>query len=396
MKGAIVGLKILILIIGAAVFFNSCSTINQTEREGNAVFSSSDTKNTARVVYGSLSGVLDPNTVKSLDSIMSYLATKRVVYIGETHDRFEHHLNQLEIIRRLHAIHPNIAIGMEYFQQPFQQYLDNYVSGSITEKELLKSTEYYTRWRFDYRLYRPILAYAREHKIPIIALNVAREISSKVGESGLDSLTEEERAGIPFEIDRSDDDYRQRLAKVFEMHPALNFDYFYEAQLLWDESMAERAAAYLHENPEHRLIVLAGSGHLAYGSGIPNRLHRRIEHESAIVLNGLESGIDRQVADFLLLPEPVALPPQGLLGVYMSETPEGVTINAFSESSAAKDEGMKKGDQILSLDGVPVRSSADVKLSLLDKFPGDHVQIDIRRTNEQNEDLKLMIEVGLR
>lgn len=396
MKGTIVVEKIPILVVGAIILLNSCSTVSQPERKESPAFARPDTQDLSRLVNGSLSGVLDPKNVTSLDAIMPYLASKQVVYIGETHDRFAHHLNQLEIIRRLREIHPNLAIGMEYFQQPFQQYLDDYISGSINEKELLKATEYYTRWRFDYRLYRPILSYARENKIPIIALNVPREISAKVGESGLGSLSEQERAHTPSEIDRSDIDYRLRLKKIFEKHPALNFDHFYEAQLLWDEGMAERAATYLRENPEHRLVVLAGSGHLAYGSGIPNRVMRRIEHESAIVLNGIDSGINPQVADFLLLPEPMELPPQGLLGIYMSETPEGVTIDAFAESSAAKDEGIKKGDQIVSLDGEPVTSSADIKLALLDKLPGDRVQIDIRRKNAQNEDQKFMIEVGLR
>jgi uncharacterized iron-regulated protein len=395
-KGAIVVFKILILAIGAAMLSYSCSAVNQAEREDSVVSAQPHKGFSRETGIGSMPVVLDPKSVASLESIIPRLADKRVVYVGETHDRFEHHLNQLEIIRRLHEVHPNLAVGMEYFQQPFQQFLDDYISGSITEKEFLKSTEYYSRWRFDYRLYRPILSYAREHRIPIIALNISKEITSKVGKSGLESLTVEERARIPREIDRSDSDYRRRLSEVLEMHPTLNFDNFFEAQLLWDEGMAERAANYLKENPENRLILLAGSGHLAYGSGIPKRLSRRIEHDSAIVLNGIDFGVAPDVADYILIPEPVELPPQGLLGVYMSETPEGVTVNAFSEISAAKDDGMKKGDQILSLDGEPVSTSADVKLALLDKLPGDQVQIDIRRKNARDEGIELMIEVGLR
>jgi len=39
--------------------------------------------------------------------------------------------------------------------------------------------------------------------------------------------------------------------------------------------MAERAADYLQRNPKRRMVVLAGSGHLMYGQGIPKRLLRR-------------------------------------------------------------------------------------------------------------------------
>ena len=201
--------------------------------------------------------VLDPQSVSGLETIIASLASKRVVFIGETHDRFDHHLNQLEIIHRLHEIHPDMAIGMEYFQQPFQDYLDQYIAGELSEKQLLRATEYYDRWRFDYRLYRPILRYARERRIPIVALNLPREITSKVAHSGLTSLTAEEREHIPAEIDRSDSDYRQRLQQIHKRHPELDFEHFLEAQLLWDEGMAERAADYLRDHPGgYRIDVL--------------------------------------------------------------------------------------------------------------------------------------------
>ena len=78
--------------------------------------------------------VLDLNALPGLDSIIPRLARKRVVFIGEAHDRYDHHLNQLAIIRRLHARHPDLAIGMEFFQQPFQQALDDYIAGELDER----------------------------------------------------------------------------------------------------------------------------------------------------------------------------------------------------------------------------------------------------------------------
>jgi uncharacterized iron-regulated protein len=101
--------------------------------------------------------VLDLGAMPDLEGIIPRLADKRVVFIGESHNRFDHHLTQLAIIRRLHAIHPRLAIGMEAFQQPFQGILDDYIEGRLSEEEMLRGTEYYTRWRFDYRLYAPIL-----------------------------------------------------------------------------------------------------------------------------------------------------------------------------------------------------------------------------------------------
>ena len=72
---------------------------------------------------------IDLDATLSLDRFITQLATKRVVFVGETHYRYDHHLKQLEIIRRLHQMDPNLAIGVEYFQQPFQPQLDDYITG---------------------------------------------------------------------------------------------------------------------------------------------------------------------------------------------------------------------------------------------------------------------------
>ena len=46
-----------------------------------------------------------------LDKFAAQLATKQVVFVGEEHTRYDHHLNQLEIIKRLHELDPNVAIA---------------------------------------------------------------------------------------------------------------------------------------------------------------------------------------------------------------------------------------------------------------------------------------------
>lgn len=335
------------------------------------------------------------SAVTTLEEIIPMLANKRVVYIGETHDRFEDHLSQLEIIRQVHKFHPDLAIGMEYFQQAFQKYLDEYIAGNLTEKEFLKATEYYDRWKYDYRLYRPILRYARSHRIPLVALNIPQEIASKVSRSGLASLTSIESRYIPAEMGPADTRYRKRLKQVWEQHPNLDFEHFVEAQLLWDEGMAERAVSYLRDHPDTHLVVLAGSGHLAYGSGIPQRLNRRLKVDSAIVLNGTEAGLDPRVADYILLPERIDLPPTGLLGIYMTDMPQGVTVEAFADKSSAEAQGMRKGDRILSLDGISIHAAADVKIALLDKHPGDSVELGVRRNNGSDKGRQLLFRVNL-
>ena len=83
---------------------------------------------------------VDLDTTLSPDRLAAQVATKRVVFVGETHDRYDHHLKQFEVIRQLHQLDSNLAIGVEYFQQPFQPQVDDYIAGRTTEKEFLRST----------------------------------------------------------------------------------------------------------------------------------------------------------------------------------------------------------------------------------------------------------------
>ncbi len=325
--------------------------------------------------------VLDLRDLPTLDSIIPELAEDRVIYVGEAHTTYGHHLSQLDIIRRLHEIDSNIAIGLEFFQQPFQQYLDDYIAGTLDEKEMLRKTEYYIRWAYDYRHYKPILDYAKEQGIPLIALNLPKEITRKVGAEGMDALTDEERSTIPKEIDDSNALYKKRIKAVFYQHPhgkERSFEKFMQVQLLWDEGMAEQAAKYLLKYPERRMVVLAGIGHLADGTGIPQRLNRRIPVKSSIVLPANAVNVSPGVADFLLYPEDAELPPTGRLGILLADNKKAV-VGGVLPGSPAEQAGLKKDDLILSLNGVATEALADFRIFLLDKKPGDELDVVVRR-----------------
>ncbi len=342
---------------------------------------------------------VDLHTLPDLAAILPRLAEDRVVFVGERHTNYSDHLNQLAIIRGLHERRADLAIGMEYFQQPFQQHLDAYIAGTLSETELLAKTQYFTRWGYDFRLYQPILRFARERSIPLVALNLRSEIVQKVGQSGLSSLTEQERSEIPQQLDRSNPAYREFLQSVFQEHPhgkSTRFENFYEAQLLWDEGMAARAARYLEEHPARALVVLAGTGHVQYGFGIPDRLRRRSQVSRAILVNGLGESFGPNVADFVLLSDEVRLPPAGTLGIVLEPGKDGLRIASFAKESAAQAAGLEPGDRILSLGGEPVKDLADVKLLMWNKRPGERIEVGIRRGTWLFGQSEMTFEVVLR
>ncbi len=325
---------------------------------------------------------LDLRSLSEIEAILPALARKQVVFVGESHDRFKHHLVQLEIIKGLHAVHPDLVIGMEQFQQPFQSHLDSYVAGATSERQMLRRTEYMERWRFDYRLYRPILEFARDRRIPVLALNVPMELTEEVSRHGIAGLSEADKTKIPRDIDRSDAAYRARLKEVFERHPereGRDFERFVEVQLVWDEGMAERAADYLRVHSGRHMVVLAGSGHVAYGSGIPQGLKRRLAVDYAIVLNADGWALAPEVADFAVMAPERELSPAGKLGILMEGTDDGVIVNGFAPKSAAEAAGIERGDRVVALSGEAVHTPADLRIALLDKRPGDKVEATVRR-----------------
>jgi uncharacterized iron-regulated protein len=341
--------------------------------------------------------MLDLSTVRNLDTIMPKLLEKRVIYVGETHDRLDHHLNQLEIIRRAYEDSPKLAIGMEFFQQPFQPALDDYIAGRSDEKEFLRKSEYFQRWRIDYRNYRPILQFAREKKIPVLALDITEEVRKKVVRNQMDQLSEAEKAQLPDEIDRSSAGYREMLQSIFDIHPeSAQFDRFLEAQLTRDEAMAQTAAAWLKKNPDSRMVVLAGGGHIVYGYGIPGRVARRVGAPGAIVLNDSLREYEPGVADYLLLPSPLRLPKEARLGVILDTSQAGqLSVTSFAQGSPAKQAGLEAGDRILSVDNQMVAEMADLKIALLDKNPGDKVPVRVQRRGWFGSEKELGFEVVL-
>jgi len=323
---------------------------------------------------------IDLNATLALEKLASQLATKRVLFVGEIHDRYDHHLNQLQIIRLLEEHDPNLAIGVEYFQQPFQPAVDDYIAGKTSEQEFLRATDYFNNWRYDYRLYAPIFRYAREKHIPVRALNVPNELPSAVARVGIAGLSEKQRAYLPREREPADEAYRARLRSAFQAHgPSTpgDFEHFVEAQLVWDEGMAESAAAYLEANPGRRMVILAGSGHVVFGSGIPKRLERRTHATDAIILSSGES-IEPRMADYLLLSEKRPLPSAGALGASLEEKNAECRVRSLSPAGGAEKAGIKKGDVLLAIDGQPVKTLADVRLAIWNKNPGERVQVRVR------------------
>ncbi|MCG6965230.1 MAG: ChaN family lipoprotein [Chromatiaceae bacterium] len=318
----------------------------------------------------------------TLPQLMRKLAAERLIYVGETHTALADHQLQLEVLRGMAERPAGLALGVEWFQKRFQPVLDDYLAGRIDEAEMLRRTEYYERWRFDYRLYRPIVRFAKEHAIPIVALNASRELTSEIRRVGINDLPAELREELPDSYDLGDKDYEELLREMFDLHPSGDgqFQRFHEVQLTWDESMAQAVSEYLNSDPQHRMLVLAGRGHIAGRYGIPNRVARRTGVPGKTIASFNPSGGKFNTAEYLVLANEQSLPSAGLMQVMLDERDAGVFISGFSNGSPAEAAGAKKGDLIRSINGTAVEHFADVKIALIDQPPGAEIELDLQRS----------------
>jgi uncharacterized iron-regulated protein len=225
----------------------------------------------------------------------------RAICLGEQHDSPQHHYAQRRAIeelgRRSRDSRRPLAVGLEMFQTPYQAALAGFVSGSLPEAEFLTQSDYRERWGFDFALYRPLLEVARQYGLSVLALNAPRELTRKIGRSGLGSLDESERKQLP-ELDLHNEDHHGYFTQAMAGHPmppgGPKPDDMYAVQVVWDETMAENAARWLTEQgPAAQIIVLAGSGH-CHESAIPGRIARRLKTPVLSVSAVLES----QLAEF--------------------------------------------------------------------------------------------------
>jgi uncharacterized iron-regulated protein len=202
-------------------------------------------------------------------SMMDDVANARAIFIGEVHDNRSHHQMQLEIIRALNDRKARIAIGLEMFQTDSQQALDDWAAGKTGEEEF--KAIYAPNWSFGWELYRDIFLFARDNRIPMVALNIPKQIVSKVAKQGFASLSDKERNNLPPGITcELKSTYTRLLEMAFGQvfkHVAKqsNFTNFCEAQTLRNSGMAWNLEHYRQKNPDRTVVVIAGIWHAVKG-----------------------------------------------------------------------------------------------------------------------------------
>ena len=207
---------------------------------------------------------------------------------------------QLDWIRYLSEQKVPFAIGLEMFEPGSQKALDDWTQGKTSEADF--KSIYVKNWSLDWNLYRDIFLFARDNKIPMLGLNVPKEIVMKVSRKGFASLTPEEKSvlpqGVSADLNNPHTPFLEKTFKEVFLRNAPSqrvFTFFCEAQSLRNSGMAYGIAQFRKANPRSKVVALAGVWH-SVKNAIPDQLKRMDQKQVTSVIIPEIAELNRRTA----------------------------------------------------------------------------------------------------
>jgi uncharacterized iron-regulated protein len=163
-----------------------------------------------------------------------------VVLFGELHNNPIAHWLQLELTMALHKQRESgLVLGMEMFEADDQMKIDEYFAGLMAERNFRQDARFWNNYNTDIR---PLVEFARENKLRLVATNIPRRYAALVnreGFEGLEKLSEEALrfvAPLPIAYDAELPGYKAMLQMTgMPAHANQNFP---KAQAVKDATMA--------------------------------------------------------------------------------------------------------------------------------------------------------------
>lgn len=193
------------------------------------------------------------------EKMLKACAKADVVFFGESHNSPIAHWLQLELTKDLHEkSEGNITLGAEMYESDGQLILDEYFNGTITQKSFEKEMRLWPNYKTDYK---PVLEFAKEKGVKMIATNIPRRYANLVYRKGLvalDSLSDEAKkliAPLPITVNMELKAYSDLLQMGMGGHGGSS-ENFPHSQAVKDATMGY----FIHKNLEDGKIFIHYNG----------------------------------------------------------------------------------------------------------------------------------------
>jgi uncharacterized iron-regulated protein len=323
--------------------------------------------------YRIFTGAGQPAT---MDDIVQAMGANQVVFVGETHDDPTAHMLELELLKTATEAYAGpaqavgdgatgthdgqaksdegrpLALSLEFFERDVQLPLDEYLAGLISESSFLEATRPWERYRTDYR---PLVEFAKEHELPVIAANAPRRYVTMVARHGRESLNQLSPQALsylpPLPYGKASKAYRDQwiatISAVMEQegmkcgvpvaHAAAppgshaQMGNQLDSQVLWDATMANSIYRYLSAHPDALVLHMVGGFHVERNTGIPEQLRAYMPDVRSMIVSL------RPVGDVDTF-EPA---PSGQWGDFVIQTDSTHTMESIECRQFRTERGMK-------------------------------------------------------
>ena len=229
-----------------------------------------------------------------------------LIFFGEIHNSAIAHWLQHELVKDLSADTLRTThIGMEMFEADQQLLIDEYFGGQIVQSSFENEARLWDNYQTDYK---PVVEFARENGLRLVATNIPRRYATSVYRQGpdvlesLSSYSKQWIAPLPVEVDRELPGYKN-IAQAAHGHGGDNLVY---AQAVKDATMAHFIL--LNMGAGDRMIHLNGSYHSNNREGIVWYINDAVSGYEILTINTIVTDdpkdIDRdhlQAADVTLV-----------------------------------------------------------------------------------------------
>ena len=214
--------------------------------------------------------------VITIDKIIADCAGIDVLFFGEEHNDSACHYLEKTICELLEKKYPGkVALSLEMFETDNQFALTDYLNGFIPEDRFTKDVRLWN----NYKDYRPMIEYAKQNHLSVIAANPPRRYVSMVTRRGmrsLDSLSKDSKQFLPpLPYDTLSGRYREKFMEIMKGSPGSASANIYYSQNLWDAGMAYSIYKFWKKNKDKKIFHCVGRFHSDEKLGTVAQLQKR-------------------------------------------------------------------------------------------------------------------------
>jgi len=214
--------------------------------------------------------------IVGIDKIVADCAGADVLFFGEEHNDSAGHFLEAEIFKALHKQYGDrLALSLEMFETDNQLALNEYLEGRIPEDRFSKDVRLWS----NYKDYRPMIEYAKQNHLNVIAADPPRRYVSMVSRRGmrsLDSLSKDAKKFLPpLPYDTLSGRYREKFVEIMKGAPGSSSPNIYYSQSLWDAGMSYSIYSYWKKNKDKKIFHCVGNFHCDEKLGTLAQLQHR-------------------------------------------------------------------------------------------------------------------------